>query len=37
MIMAVYVSHLAGARAVFPLKERKHPLGSLDQRPKPPA
>ncbi len=29
MILAVYASHLAGARASFPLKERRHPLGSL--------
>ncbi len=26
MIMAVYVSHLSGARAALPLRERKHPL-----------
>jgi predicted dehydrogenase len=29
MIMAVYAAHLSGARATFPLKDRKHPLGSL--------
>ena len=29
MIMAVYVAHLSGGRATFPLKDRKHPLGSL--------
>ncbi|HZE99838.1 MAG TPA: Gfo/Idh/MocA family oxidoreductase, partial [Planctomycetota bacterium] len=29
MIMAVYTAHLSGARATFPLKQRKHPLGSL--------
>jgi predicted dehydrogenase len=34
MIMAVYASHLTGARAMFPLKERDHPLGSLDDRTK---
>jgi predicted dehydrogenase len=34
MIMAVYASHLTGARAVFPLKERNHPLGFLDSPPR---
>jgi predicted dehydrogenase len=29
MIMAVYAAHLSGGRAMFPLKDRKHPLGSL--------
>jgi len=29
MIMAVYAAHLSGGRAAFPLKNRKHPLGSL--------
>jgi hypothetical protein len=29
MVMGVYTSHLSGGRAVFPLKDRKHPLGSL--------
>jgi hypothetical protein len=29
MIMAVYASHFSGGRATFPLKDRKHPLGSL--------
>jgi predicted dehydrogenase len=29
MIMAVYAAHLGGARATFPLKDRKHPLGAL--------
>jgi hypothetical protein len=29
MIHAVYAAHLSGARATFPLKDRKHPLGSL--------
>lgn len=29
MIMAVYAAHLSGARATFPLKDRKHPLGTL--------
>jgi predicted dehydrogenase len=29
MIMAVYAAHLAGGRVPFPLKDRKHPLGSL--------
>lgn len=29
MIMAVYQAHLSSGRATFPLKERKHPLGSL--------
>jgi len=29
MILSVYASHLSGARAVFPLKDRKHPLGTL--------
>lgn len=29
MILSVYASHLAGARATFPLKNRKHPLGDL--------
>jgi predicted dehydrogenase len=29
MIMAVYASHFSGGRAAFPLKDRKHPLGSL--------
>jgi predicted dehydrogenase len=29
MIMGVYASHLQGARAPFPLRERRHPLGSL--------
>lgn len=28
MILAVYASHLSGARAAFPLKDRKHPLGA---------
>ena len=29
MILAVYAAHLAGGRVAFPLKDRKHPLGSL--------
>lgn len=29
MIFAVYAAHLAGGRIEFPLKDRKHPLGSL--------
>jgi predicted dehydrogenase len=29
MILSVYASHLSGARALFPLKDRKHPLGTL--------
>lgn len=29
MIHAVYAAHLSGARVAFPLKDRKHPLGSL--------
>jgi len=29
MILAVYAAHLSGGRAAFPLKNRKHPLGSL--------
>jgi predicted dehydrogenase len=29
MIMSVYASHLRGARVQLPLRERKHPLGSL--------
>jgi len=29
MIHGVYAAHLSGARAAFPLKDRKHPLGSL--------
>ena len=29
MIMAVYAAHLTGGRVTFPLKDRKHPLGSL--------
>ena len=29
MIMAVYAAHLSGGRVSFPLKERRHPLGSL--------
>ena len=29
MILAVYAAHLSGGRATFPLKDRKHPLGSL--------
>lgn len=29
MIMAVYAAHLSGGRVTFPLKDRKHPLGSL--------
>ena len=29
MIFAVYAAHLAGGRVAFPLKDRKHPLGSL--------
>lgn len=29
MIHAVYAAHLSGARVTFPLKDRKHPLGSL--------
>jgi predicted dehydrogenase len=29
MIMAVYQAHLSSGRATFPLKDRKHPLGSL--------
>lgn len=29
MIMAVYASALSGARATFPLKDRRHPLGTL--------
>jgi len=29
MIFAVYAAHLAGGRVAFPLKDRKHPLGTL--------
>ena len=29
MILAVYAAHLSGGRATFPLKDRKHPLGTL--------
>lgn len=29
MILAVYAAHLSGGRAAFPLKDRRHPLGSL--------
>jgi len=29
MIHSVYAAHLSGGRATFPLKDRKHPLGSL--------
>ncbi len=29
MILAVYAAHLSGGRLPFPLKDRKHPLGSL--------
>jgi len=29
MIMAVYAAHLSGGRVSFPLKDRKHPLGTL--------
>jgi predicted dehydrogenase len=29
MIHSVYASHLAGGRVTFPLKDRKHPLGTL--------
>ncbi len=29
MIFAVYAAHLTGGRVAFPLKDRKHPLGSL--------
>jgi predicted dehydrogenase len=29
MVMGVYTSHLSGTRAMFPLKDRRHPLGSL--------
>ena len=29
MIMSVYAAHLSGGRATFPLKDRKHPLGTL--------
>jgi predicted dehydrogenase len=29
MVMGVYASHVSGARAVFPLKDRRHPLGTL--------
>jgi hypothetical protein len=29
MIHAVYLAHLSGGRAMFPLMDRKHPLGSL--------
>jgi predicted dehydrogenase len=29
MILSVYAAHLSGGRATFPLKDRKHPLGSL--------
>jgi oxepin-CoA hydrolase/3-oxo-5,6-dehydrosuberyl-CoA semialdehyde dehydrogenase len=29
MVMGVYSSHLSGGRAMFPLKDRKHPLGFL--------
>jgi len=28
MILAVYASQLSGGRVTFPLKERRHPLGS---------
>ncbi len=28
MILAVYASHLKGGRVAFPLKDRRHPLGS---------
>lgn len=29
MVVAVYASHLCGGRVAFPLKERKHPLGTV--------
>ena len=29
MIFAVYAAHLSGGRVAFPLKDRKHPLGTL--------
>jgi predicted dehydrogenase len=29
MVMGVYASHLTGERAMLPLKNRRHPLGSL--------
>jgi len=29
MILSVYAAHLSGGRAMFPLKDRKHPLGTL--------
>jgi len=29
MILSVYAAHLSGGRAAFPLKDRKHPLGTL--------
>jgi predicted dehydrogenase len=29
MIQSVYAAHLSGSRATFPLKDRKHPLGTL--------
>lgn len=29
MILSVYAAHLSGGRATFPLKDRKHPLGTL--------
>jgi predicted dehydrogenase len=29
MILSVYAAHLAGGRVTFPLKDRKHPLGTL--------
>jgi len=32
MIMGVYASHLQGGRAAFPLKDRRHPLGSLNNK-----
>lgn len=29
MILSVYASHLSGARVALPMKDRKHPLGTL--------
>jgi predicted dehydrogenase len=29
MILSVYTAHLSGCRATFPLKDRKHPLGTI--------
>ncbi len=31
MILSIYASHLAGARLALPLKDRKHPLGTLSK------